>query len=55
MDESGFPKSLKIHQLISKLTYAYSLGKMVEIASLKKGENLISQVFNIFCRFCRGN
>jgi hypothetical protein len=36
MDESGSPGFPTIHQSISKLAYAYSLGKMVEKVPLKK-------------------
>jgi hypothetical protein len=35
LDENGFPEILEIHQWISGLASAYSLGKMVEKASLK--------------------
>jgi hypothetical protein len=36
LDENGFPEFLTIHQPISKFGCAYSLGKMVEGASLKR-------------------
>jgi hypothetical protein len=36
LHESNFPEFLTIYQLISKLACAYSLGKMVERASLKR-------------------
>jgi hypothetical protein len=35
LDESRFPEFLTIHQSISKLACAYSLGKIVERASMK--------------------
>jgi hypothetical protein len=49
MDESGSPGFPTIHQSVSELECAYSLGKMVEIASLRREKIYFHRYSTAFC------